>query len=32
VARHLAEACFWVLRKQQPYKAPTLRSAGNTLH
>jgi len=22
VARHLAEASFWVLRKQQPYKAP----------
>jgi transposase len=22
VARHLAEVCFWVLRKQQPYKAP----------
>ena len=22
VARHLAEASFWVLRKQQPYRAP----------
>ena len=22
VARHLAEASFWVLRKRQPYKAP----------
>jgi hypothetical protein len=22
VARHLAEASFWVLRKQQPYKPP----------
>lgn len=27
VARHLAEACFWVLRKQQPYKAPAPRQA-----
>ena len=25
VARHLAEASFWVLRKQQPYKAPALK-------
>ena len=24
VARHLAKACFWVLRKQQAYKAPKL--------
>lgn len=26
VARHLAEASFWVLRKQQPYKAPGART------
>jgi len=26
VARHLAEASYWVLRKQQPYKAPGPRS------
>lgn len=25
VARHLAEASYWVLRKQQPYKAPASR-------
>ena len=24
VARHLAEASFWVLRKRQPYKAPAV--------
>jgi transposase len=27
VARHLAEASFWVLRKQQPYKTPGPRPA-----
>jgi transposase len=26
VARHLAEASYWVLRKRQPYKAPAPRS------
>jgi transposase len=26
VARHLAEASYWVLRKQQPYKSPAPRS------
>ena len=25
VARHLAEASFWVLRKRQPYKSPAPR-------
>jgi hypothetical protein len=25
VARHLAEASYWVLRKQQPYKDPAPR-------
>ncbi|MBW4046010.1 MAG: hypothetical protein HIU87_13580 [Acidobacteria bacterium] len=27
VARHLAEASYWVLRKQQPYKSPGPRTA-----
>ncbi len=26
IARHLAEASYWVLRKQQPYKDPAPRS------
>jgi hypothetical protein len=26
VARHLAEASYWVLRKRQPYKAPAPRT------
>jgi len=27
IARHLAEASFWVLRKRQPYKDPSPRPA-----
>jgi hypothetical protein len=27
VARHLAEASYWVLRKRQPYKDPAPRPA-----
>ena len=29
VARHLAEASYWVLRKRQPYKAPALRTVAD---
>jgi transposase len=27
VARHLAEAAFWIIKRQQPYRAPALRQA-----